>query len=128
MSFVIGIDVGTQSSKGVLVESGRGVVAIASAPHRVAFPAPNWAEQDPADWLDAVASVIHSLVDQAGSAASAISHVAVDAQVDGVVAVDDDLRPLHDAIIELPGRKSLTIPNIAPPSRRNSASGTISTR
>ena len=99
MSLVIGIDVGTQSSKGVLVERGRGVVGVASAPHRVAFPAPSWAEQDPGDWIDAVASVIHSLVDDAGSAASAVSHVAVDAQVDGVVAVDDDLRPLHDAII-----------------------------
>ena len=99
MSLVVGIDVGTQSSKGVLVEAGKGVVATASAPHRVSFPAPNWAEQDPRDWIDAVAAVIRSLVDQAGSAASQISHVAVDAQVDGVVAVDEHLRPLHEAII-----------------------------
>ena len=99
MSFVIGIDVGTQSSKGVLVEAGRGVVATASAPHRVSFPAPNWAQQDPRDWTDAVTSVIGSLVGEAGSAAPEISHVAVDAQVDGVVAVDADLQPLHEAII-----------------------------
>jgi xylulokinase len=99
MSLVIGVDVGTQSSKGVLVEAGRGVVASASAPHRVSFPAPNWAQQDPIDWTDAVASVIGSLVAEAGSAASGITHVAVDAQVDGVVAVDAALRPLHDAII-----------------------------
>ncbi len=51
------------------------------------------------DWTDAVASVIGSLVAAAGSAASAITHLAVDAQVDGVVAVDSDLRPLHEAII-----------------------------
>ena len=69
MSFVIGIDVGTQSSKGVLVEAGRGVVATASAPHRVSFPAPNWAQQDPTDWTSAVASVIGSLVAEAGPAA-----------------------------------------------------------
>lgn len=99
MSYVIGIDVGTQSSKGVLVEAGRGVVASASAPHRVSFPAPNWAQQDPGDWIDAVTSVIGSLVGEAGFAASGISHVAVDAQVDGVVAVDADLQPLHEAII-----------------------------
>ena len=99
MSLVVGIDVGTQSSKGVLAEAGKGVVATASAPHRVSFPAPNWAEQDAHDWTEAVAEVIRSLVDQAGSAASEISHVAVDAQVDGVVAVDEDLRPLHEAII-----------------------------
>ncbi|HKY48728.1 MAG TPA: FGGY family carbohydrate kinase [Acidimicrobiia bacterium] len=99
MSLVIGIDVGTQSSKGVLVEAGRGVLASASAPHRVSFPAPNWAQQDPGDWIGAVTSVIGSLVGEAGSAASGISHVAVDAQVDGVVAVDAGLQPLHEAII-----------------------------
>ena len=99
MSLVIGIDVGTQSSKGVLVERGRGVVATASAPHRVSFPAPNWAEQDPHDWTNAVASVIGSLVAEAGLGASEITHVAVDAQVDGVVAVDAELRPLQEAII-----------------------------
>jgi xylulokinase len=99
VSLVIGIDVGTQSSKGVLVEAGRGVVATASAPHRVSFPAPNWAQQDPDEWTKAVASVIGSLVAEAGSAASGITHVAVDAQVDGVVAVDADLRPLSEAII-----------------------------
>ena len=104
MSLVIGIDVGTQSSKGVLVEGGRGVVATASAPHQVSFPAPNWAQQDPTDWTGAVASVIRSLVAEAGSAASAITHVAVDAQVDGVVAVDSNLRPLHEAIIWLDRR------------------------
>ncbi len=99
MSLVIGIDVGTQSSKGVLLEAGRGVVATASAPHRVSFPAPNWAQQDPGDWTEAVASVIGSLVAEAGAVASGITHLAVDAQVDGVVAVDADLRPVHEAII-----------------------------
>ena len=99
MSLVIGIDVGTQSSKGVLLEAGRGVVATASAPHRVSFPAPNWAQQNPRDWTDAVASVIGSLVGEAGSAASGITHLGVDAQVDGVVAVDAGLRPLDEAII-----------------------------
>lgn len=99
MSLVIGIDVGTQSSKGVLVEAEKGVVATASAPHRVSFPAPNWAQQDPQDWSNAVASVIGSLVAEAGAAATGITHLAVDAQVDGVVAVDAELRPIHEAII-----------------------------
>ena len=99
MSLVIGIDVGTQSSKGVLIERGRGVIATAAESHDVSFPFPNWAQQDPGDWLKAVATVIGSLTRQAGRAASEITHLAVDAQVDGVVAMDAALRPLHDAII-----------------------------
>lgn len=99
MSFVIGVDVGTQSSKGVLIERGRGVIATAAESYDVSFPSPNWAQQDPRDWLKAVATVVGSLTTQAGRAASDVTHLAVDAQVDGVVAMDSALRPLHDAII-----------------------------
>jgi len=99
VSLVIGVDVGTQSTKGVLVETGRGVIATAAESYDVSFPFPNWAQQDARDWLKAAATVIGSLTTQAGRAASEITHVAVDAQVDGVVAVDPALRPLHDAII-----------------------------
>jgi xylulokinase len=99
MSLVIGLDVGTQSSKGVLVEAGGKVVAVASAPHDVSFPAPAWAEQNPHDWTAAVATIIGRLTSAAGRRASDISHIGVDAQVDGVVATDENLRPLHPAII-----------------------------
>lgn len=97
MSLVIGIDVGTQSSKGVLIGAGRGMIATATETYDVAFPSPNWAQQDSRDWVRAVATIIGSLTAQTGGAE--ITHLAVDAQVDGVVAVDSALSPLHDAII-----------------------------
>lgn len=96
MSFVLGIDVGTQSSKGVLVSDQGKVEAVASAPHRVRFPRSGWAEQDPQEWTTAVAAVIGEL---AGSAQGEITHICVDAQVDGVVATGPDLEPLHPALI-----------------------------
>jgi len=104
MALVIGCDVGTQSSKGVLLDESGRVLETATATHEVAFPAPAWAEQNPNDWTDAVASIIARLAAAAGPQASEISHIGIDAQVDGVVATDQNLRPLHAAIIWLDRR------------------------
>lgn len=96
MSFVIGLDVGTQSTKGVLVADDGTVRSVASAPHRVHFPAPGWAEQDSAEWTRATAEVIARLT---SDASGPITHVGVDAQVDGAIATDANLDPVHPAII-----------------------------
>jgi len=96
VSFVIGCDIGTQSTKGILVSDDGCVRAVASAPHRVRFPAPGWAEQDQSEWTGALSEVLTQLTAQA---TGPISHIGVDAQVDGVVATDKELNPLHPAII-----------------------------
>lgn len=96
MSLVLGIDVGTQSSKGVLVSDEGTIEGVASATHRVEFPRAGWAEQDPADWTQAVAEVVEQL---ARAARREITHLCVDAQVDGVVATGPTLEPLHPALI-----------------------------
>ncbi len=93
---VLGCDVGTQSTKGVLLTESGAVVAEATAPHRVQFPAPGWAQQDPAEWVGAAAEVIRQLV---RAAPGPVTHVGVSAQVDGVVAVDANLDALHPALI-----------------------------
>src|SRR5262245_13993627 len=93
---VIGCDIGTQSSKGILLGESGEVLATASAPHRVSFPGPGRAEQDPRDWISAVESVLKMLVTDAPGP---ISRIGVAAQVDGVVALDADQRPLSSALI-----------------------------
>lgn len=96
MSFVIGCDIGTQSTKGVLVSGDGEVMATASAQHSLDIPAPGEAEQDPRDWIDAVSTVLARLSE---SAKGPISHIGVAAQVDGVVATEENLEPLHPALI-----------------------------
>lgn len=93
---VIGCDIGTQSTKGVLLSESGLVVASASAPHRVTFPAAGWAQQDVDDWIHAVSEVVRAL---AGAAPGPVTHIGISAQVDGVVAVDGNLEPRHPAII-----------------------------
>jgi sugar (pentulose or hexulose) kinase len=44
---IIGIDAGTASVKGLLVDASGTIVATASAPIRLSTPRPGWAEQSP---------------------------------------------------------------------------------
>ena len=61
MAYVIGIDVGTSGTKGLLVaESGR-IAAAASVEYGMTTPQPGWAEQEPEDWWRAAATVIRKL-------------------------------------------------------------------
>ena len=43
---LLGFDIGTTNSKGLVVDTDLGVVASASIPHGVSTPNPGWAEHD----------------------------------------------------------------------------------
>jgi xylulokinase len=66
---VIGIDLGTGSSKGVLADPEGTVLATAvrSRPGSMSMPKPNWAEVDPVGvWWQDVVSIARELADRAG--------------------------------------------------------------
>jgi xylulokinase len=54
----IGLDLGTSSLKGVAVTAGGEIVARGHAPYPTHHPEPSAAEQDPRDWLAALATVV----------------------------------------------------------------------
>ena len=69
--YVIGVDIGTQSTKAVLVSAEGRIVAQASQAYQVETPKPLWAQQWPDVWLDAVeASICGVLADAHVDAAS----------------------------------------------------------
>jgi len=63
--YVIGVDIGTQSTKALLTDARGRIVAQHSAGYRPDTPRPLWAEQWPAVWLDAVQTSIAACVAQA---------------------------------------------------------------
>ncbi|NBX05734.1 MAG: hypothetical protein EBR18_06515, partial [Betaproteobacteria bacterium] len=70
---VIGVDIGTQSTKAVLVSCGDGrILAQQSRAYQPDTPQALWAEQWPQVWLDAVEQCIASLVAQAPVPAASI--------------------------------------------------------
>jgi xylulokinase len=104
MGCVIGIDVGSQSVKSVLVDDEGSILATASAPCPMSHPASGWAEQDPAHWEQALARTVREVRAQAGVAREDVAMLGLACQVDGLVAMDDRLRPLRPAIIWLDRR------------------------
>ncbi|MGH3905253.1 MAG: FGGY-family carbohydrate kinase [Pseudonocardiaceae bacterium] len=66
MSLLLGIDIGTSSSKGVLVSADGELLAQASRPHRTSTPRPGWVEHDAeAVWWADFTGIARELVDAA---------------------------------------------------------------
>lgn len=97
--YVIGCDVGSQSLKGVLIGPDGVVRGSAAESYRVDYPRDVWAEQDPALWQGALKDVVGRLRTDARLAPKDIRAIGLASQVDGVVVVDDTLKPLRPAII-----------------------------
>src|SRR6187431_668654 len=96
---VIGIDIGTQSLKAVVVDSDLVPRGEASVPYQTSFPAPGWAEQDPGLWLKALKPAIAAVLAGSGFAPADIKGLAVSGQLDGCVPVGADGRALAPCII-----------------------------
>jgi len=94
MSFVIGVDIGTGSTKAVLTTLDGTVRAVARRDHAPSLPQPGWAEMDPErDWWGDVVEVLAEL-DTTDVAAVCVSGLGP-----CVVQTDDDLRPRRPAIL-----------------------------
>jgi xylulokinase len=99
MAFLIGVDVGSQSVKALVLDDDGRRRGLASAPCALRHPASGWAEQDPADWQSALAQAVRDAGAEAGVAAGDDVVLGLACQVDGMVAVDAAHRPLRPAII-----------------------------
>jgi xylulokinase len=98
-ALLVGIDVGTQSSKGVLLRADGSVVAEARAEHGMDVPRPGWAEQDADDvWWADVCSIARRLV-ACVPAGDHIAGVGVSAIGPTLLPLDADGRPLRRAIL-----------------------------
>jgi sugar (pentulose or hexulose) kinase len=104
MKYVIGVDIGTQSSKALLVGAGGQIVAQHSRGYQVDTPKPLWAEQWPQVWFDAVRECIRECVRQAAAApgftAESVAAICISSLYGGSgIPVDAEMRPLHPCLI-----------------------------
>ncbi|MCX4161171.1 MULTISPECIES: FGGY-family carbohydrate kinase [Paraburkholderia] len=103
MEYVIGVDIGTQSTKALLVDRHGTIVAQHASSYQPDTPRPLWAEQKPAVWFKAVTECIARCVEKAraeGIAPASINAVCVSSLYGGSgIPVDGDMRPLHPCLI-----------------------------
>ncbi len=93
----LGFDVGTTSVKaGLLWLDGDGPTSVVSQPYPSSRPQAGWVEQDPTDWLDAMAACWSAL--QAAAGPVSLRSVGVCSQVNTHVLTDANLAPLRPAI------------------------------
>ena len=115
MSYVVGVDIGTQSTKGLLCDERGGVVAQHVKSYRVDTPRPLWAEQWPAVWLDAVMECIAGCVTgaQAGNprfAPDEVRAVCIGSLYGGSgIPVDERVQPLHPCLIWMDRRATAEV-------------------
>jgi xylulokinase len=99
MTYFLGIDTSTTSSKALLIDEQGNVVAVASNPHTLQTPKPLWSEQDPREWWEAVSASIKSVLEQAGIGGEGVGAVGLTGQMHGLVLLDDAGNVLRPAIL-----------------------------
>lgn len=97
---VIGVDIGTQSTKAVLVTTDGRILATCSHAYQVETPQPLWAQQWPDVWLDAVEVCVRGVVQQAGVPPEAVKSLCVSSLYGGSgIPVDAQGQALHPCLI-----------------------------
>lgn len=107
MPLTLGIDVGTGSTKGALVDVEGRFFASASYAYRYTVPVPQSAEQDPDVWWDAVCRVCRQLLQAHPEAIRELKAVAVSGQGVAAVVLDRCGEPVRDAMLWMDTRCSL---------------------
>lgn len=93
--YLLGVDIGSHESKGVLTDTTGKVVAQHVLKHEMQYPKPGFVEHDvEAVWWGEFANICRNLVEKAGIDAKEIAGVAVTAAF-GMVPVDKDCNPLR---------------------------------
>lgn len=97
---LLGIDVGTYSTKGVLTELDGTIVKSQVVPHEMDVPRPGWAEQDADDvWWADVVRVCQALLDGSPYTGDDVGGVAVSAIGPCMLPLNRHGRPLRPGIL-----------------------------
>lgn len=97
--YLIGIDIGTSSTKTTIFDENGRVVGCSSKDYVFESRKNGYAEQDPDTWWDAAVVSIRQALAESGIDASAVAGVGFSGQMHGLVCVDRDGKPLRKAIL-----------------------------
>ena len=97
--FILAHDLGTSGNKATLFDAQGNLVGSAFAPYDTAYPRPNWAEQQPQAWWEAVCSTSQKLLASSGVPAAEIAAIGFSGMMMGCLPVDADGTPLRSCII-----------------------------
>lgn len=97
MRCTLGVDIGTSSSKGVLVDATGAIVASATRAHRVSRPRTGWVEMDADVWWEEFTQLCRELL--AAAPEAQVAGVGVSGMGPCILLADADDRPVREAIL-----------------------------
>jgi len=110
---LLGVDVGTQMTKGVLCEPDGRIVASAQVAHGTRNPQPGWYEQDAdAAWWGDFCSVTQTLLFQADVSPPQIAGVGCSAMTPNMLPLDRHGEPVRSALLYRDNRSKEVYPEI----------------
>jgi xylulokinase len=95
----LGLDFGTSSVKGVLIDARQKIIATASAPLKVSRPQSGWSEQNPEDWWKACNAVVKTIARQKPKAVAAVEGIGLSGQQHGATLLDNSGKVLRPCIL-----------------------------
>jgi xylulokinase len=122
---IVGIDIGTQSLKALVVDGAFQVLGEGAHSYEVRFPRPGWAEQSPKVWERALGPAISEALSAAGMPATRIRALGIAGQLDGCIAVDGNGAPLSPCLIWMDRRAESLLGGISAEEVRSRAGVTL---
>jgi len=99
MNYLIGIDIGTSGTKTVLFDELGTVICDALVEYPMYQPHNGWAEQQPADWWQAVVDTLKQVTAKSGIDTSQIRGIGLSGQMHGLVMLDEKDQVIRPSII-----------------------------
>ena len=113
MPCLLGIDLGTQSVKSLVLDAAGKTRAVAQAEYPILTPKVGWAEQDPGDWWRATCQTVREAIGKAGIRETDIAGVGLAGQMHGTVCIDREGLPVRPAIIWADARSAAEVDELA---------------
>jgi xylulokinase len=105
----LGLDIGTTSTIGILIDADGGTLATAARASELQSRHAGWAEEDPELWWSNCCVVITELLETAGVAAEQIAAIGVTGMVPTLVLLDKDGKLLRPSIQQNDARATVEI-------------------
>ncbi len=99
MKFLLGLDVGTTSTRALLINENCKLISSSTSGYKLITPKPGWAEQIPDDWWTASVKSIKNVIKKSNVSPKNIACVGLSGQMHGSVFLDNKGDVLRPAIL-----------------------------
>ena len=112
MSYVLGLDLGTSSLKGLLIDKNTNLVYEASYEYTFYSPKPSYSEQNPEEWILALNSIMEEIKSKVIDFGENLEAISISGQMHGLVMLDEYNNVIRPAILWNDTRTSKQCENI----------------